>query len=770
MVMLVLAALACSSDPGEVGVSQPDAAAAADAAVDSPLSGGRDAAPTVDSLTTAQRRDAACPTGQSCGDGGVCAADSCCPAAAACGELCCPGDQVCSFGACVVVGVACVDSADCAEGEYCEYAMGSPPEETPMIDAGCVGGGRPASGRCLPRPPICTPVDGGKNDLCLERCEYRPSAQDFKVELKYAWKAAGGATSNVMMTPIVVELDDDDCDGKVTERDIPDILFATYPSTGSYNAAGVLYAISIVGGVLQEKWQVSSVVYPTKQIAGGDLDGVSGAEVVACGADGKVHAFRSNGKPYWTTPQAVECFMPSIADMDGDGHPEVVVEGGILDGRTGAILAPLKVVGPIIVSDLDGNGKLDVISASEAFNADGTQLVATGLIGEGKYRDSGDWKGPWPAVADFDGDGKPEVVAMDNANHALSVWRYDSASAAHFVTLREPIDINGTLDVTHCSSGSWGRTHGGGAPTIGDFNGDGIPDVAVAGGVGYAVFDGSKLISNPPVDPLLWALQTQDCSSASTGSSLFDFNGDGRAEVIYSDEQYLRIYEGDNGQVLLQQCNTTGTLAENPIVADVDNDGQADIVVVSNDMSKCEGGSQSGVRVFGSASGSWVRTRRVWNQHAYHITNVEEDGTIPRHEPMNWTQAGLNNFRQNKQPGREFAAPDAVVTLVPMCGDPTELVAVVRNVGEAVLPAGVRVRLSAVAGADTTSLAEGATSRPLYSAQAEQVRLVIPPSVASAVTTAERFSAVIELDARWHECRTDNNSATLIHMPCTVIY
>jgi hypothetical protein len=293
--------------------------------------------------------------------------------------------------------------------------------------------------------------------------------------------------------------------------------------------------------------------------------------------------------------------------------------------------------------------------------------------------------------------------------------------------------------------------------------------VAVAGGVGYAVFDGKKLVAKPPAAALLWASQTQDCSSASTGSSLFDFNGDGRAEVIYSDEQYLRVYEGDNGQVLEQQCNSTGTLAENPIVADVDGDGQAEIVVVSNDMSQCEGSSQSGVRVFGSASSSWVRTRRVWNEHAYHITNVEEDGTIPTREPANWTQPGLNNFRQNKQPGKEFAAPDAVVSLQPACGDPTELVAVVRNLGEAALPAGVRVKLTAVKGADVTALAEGTTAHTLYSAQAEQVKLMIPSSLASAVNAAETFSVSVEVDTKWHECRADNNSSSLPHGPCYVI-
>src|SRR5207244_2523986 len=123
------------------------------------------------------------------------------------------------------------------------------------------------------------------------------------------------------------------------------------------------------------------------------------------------------------------------------------------------------------------------------------------------------------------------------------------------------------------------------------------------------------------------------------------------------------------GSELFGTCNTNGTLVEYPIIADVDNDGHADIVAVSNSYSgfNCSGVKTTGVRVFGDTEGNWVRTRRVWNEHAYHVTNVEEAGGIPMIEEANYLTPGLNNFRQNVQPSGQFSAPDLIVTLTPEC-------------------------------------------------------------------------------------------------------
>src|SRR5690606_24535107 len=133
----------------------------------------------------------------------------------------------------------------------------------------------------------------------------------------------------------------------------------------------------------------------------------------------------------------------------------------------------------------------------------------------------------------------------------------------------------------------------------------------------------------------------------------FDFNGDGRAEVIYGDEWKLYILDGRDGNILYEHSKPSGTFLELPVIADIDSDGRAEIVAIANNgvrdnPNTPENEAETGIYVFGGASNNWVNTRKIWNQHAYHITNVNDDGTIPSHPLNNWLVPGLNNFRQNK--------------------------------------------------------------------------------------------------------------------------
>ncbi len=687
-------------------------------------------------------------------DGGQCINGVCCPEDQVCDTSCCGTGDVCSFLKCETPGADCIDSTDCAPTEFCDQSLG---EEVPAMDSGtCQGGAVLTTGKCLPKPPTCAPgVVPGPNDplTCLPDCEFRPPSGAFTPVLKAHWDKA-----SIMMSPIVIQLDDDNCDGAVNERDIPEILFISFPNTSDgsgdsvYNAGhATLWAISLVNGAFVEKWSYSSTVNPLRgsvEIAAGNFDGLPGNEIVVCTYNGKVQAIDASGNPLWLNEEA-GCRLPSIGDVEGDGQVEILTNTRLLRGTDGVTLATFPST-PKALADVTGDGVLDVVGPGRVWDAAGTELANASLPGFDL------------AIADFDLDGVPEITSVDKPNHQLNVWRYDTSQPGNFRVVRSGVDINGTFP-NNCPAGSSGSTTGGGPPTIADFNGDGTPDVAVAGGIGYAVVDGTKILdmSVPADQTLLWLMQTRDCSSAATGSSIFDFNGDGSAEVVYSDENFFRIYNGLDGTELFKTCNTTGTLIEYPLVADVDADGHADVVVVANDYSSItcpdDGSKQTGLRVFGDTEGKWVRTRRIWNQHNYHVTNVNEDGTIPAPELRNWTQPRLNNYRQNVQPAGEFSAPDLIVTASIRCAAGTELVAMVRNIGAASVPPGVVVGFyDGDPAAGGTRLGEATTTRELAPAESEQVSIFVTS------LPQNQLYAVVDDGGpphAWQECRPDNNTS-----------
>src|SRR5262249_52880278 len=154
---------------------------------------------------------------------------------------------------------------------------------------------------------------------------------------------------------------------------------------------------------------------------------------------------------------------------------------------------------------------------------------------------------------------------------------------------------------------------------------------------------------------------TQDASSGYTTSSAFDFDADGSVEIVYRDECWLRIYDGKTGKTLSAYAITSVTQIEGPAIADVDGDGRADIVVSSSMGAgvKCPEtpepvtgapwtGYTKGIYVLTHPATCWAPARRVWNEHSYHVTNVNDDSSIPAKEKNAW--AVPNGFRQQVAP------------------------------------------------------------------------------------------------------------------------
>lgn len=194
--------------------------------------------------------------------------------------------------------------------------------------------------------------------------------------------------------------------------------------------------------------------------------------------------------------------------------------------------------------------------------------------------------------------------------HWLHVWHHDPQQPAKFAVLRQNLDLNnGILTTVACGAQV---EYGGSQPTVADFDGDGTPNVGVAGAVGYIVFSGKKLIQTERAPRRHRAVvqDRQDCSSAFTGSSVFNFDGNGKAEVVYADRAIHAHLRWHHQQDDAGVPNTSGTLRKSTRWSrDVDGDSQADIVVTSNSYSDLicpmEQMKTQGVRVFGDTKGQW---------------------------------------------------------------------------------------------------------------------------------------------------------------------
>ncbi len=511
---------------------------------------------------------------------------------------------------------------------------------------------------------ICADPGRSQGSVSIdEGCEQEAVVGTFTPVLEWSSRAPG----DTYTTPVVGNLTDDDGDGDVDDDDMPDIVVA--------NTTGNLWVLSGDNGAAHWSYAMGGSEPATAAIGDLDADGVP--EVVGASTTG-VFALRNNGSLYWSsTPSGLgnqpTCGGVGIYDLDADGYPEVVMGNFILDGRTGSQVGHgaygagsgygsswgSAVAAFGVAADVDQDGTQEVVTGNALYRKDGTALW---------YNSRPDG---FTAVGNFDSDDQAEIVSTYTGNVAL-------------------MDDDGSI--------IWFGNYTGstiGPPTVADFDGDGEPEIGVAGHGVYVVIehDGS----------LKWQNTTQDWSSGFTGSAVFDFEGDGKAEVVYADENDVWVYDGESGAVKMQESrHSSATCSEYPAIADVDNDGHAEIIYTSSTYS----GSEIGVSVIGDADDSWMAGRPVWNQHGYNITNIGTRGSIPAVPDANWLI--YNSFRSGDLTSATGGAfSDALPEHVEICTDDCDigiLQVVVRmgNGGVDNLPNGVPVSLYSLQGSNAT--------------------------------------------------------------------
>lgn len=532
-------------------------------------------------------------------------------------------------------GRACAADRPCPSTHRCVQGICFADQGTCSDDNGCQNDSRCHQGACIPFDACkkLTPYDPSCKGQVFTPEEFKPPAVSCHL---------GGIES--LSIPVVADLDRD---GK------PEAITIAYP-----NAIVAMRTDTCT--VLWQNQALQLLSGGQGSVAVADLDGDGFPEVVAVDQGNRVLVLDHTGKLLATSPTPAQeqnpygqqnWSAPAIADVDGVAPPEIII-GAQVSRYVPTPTPHIEVLwtrvnktafwGSLpIAADLDGDGRPEVISSDRIYD---------GLTGTDKTPPALSEKPFYAQVADFNMDKQPDLLLIQSQQGSQIVSIYDYAAKT---TIFGPYRV---------SEGGWG-----GPAVIADFDGDKVPDFGLASASHYYTYALKCKNTPKPADcksaqpGVLWEKQTHDMSSGGTGSSVFDFNGDGTAEVVYRDECFLRVYNGRDGTTVFAYPVSSNTCLELPVIADVDNDGHADIIVTSDDFGACSGvtaddetktpftGNTQGIFVLRDPSNRWLPSRPLWNQHSYHITNVNDDLSIPTTEPNNWLS--WNNYRQNVQSG-----------------------------------------------------------------------------------------------------------------------
>jgi hypothetical protein len=240
----------------------------------------------------------------------------------------------------------------------------------------------------------------------------------------------------------------------------------------------------------------------------------------------------------------------AIGDFDGDGHPDLAVigspnpqgmvtvvlgngDGTFQAGRNYAVAQ--RQATSVAVADFNGDGHLDLVVASRGLQPDLGSLSVLLGNGDGTFQPASNTDaglGPrFVALGDFNGDGKVDIVT---ANTSYLIDPRHGFSQILESDVRVFLgNGDGTFRVSQVYDAGPGPT----AVAVGDFNGDGIPDLIVInggvpdpGGLGQSV---ALLLGNG--DGTFQKPQRYGAGGSPLWVAVGDFNGDGYPDLAVAD-------------------------------------------------------------------------------------------------------------------------------------------------------------------------------------------------------------------------------------------
>ncbi|MDR2121061.1 MAG: VCBS repeat-containing protein [Tannerella sp.] len=582
------------------------------------------------------------------------------------------------------------------------------------------------------------PYPLGYVDSSMIRCFTHMGSVTFSPQQKF-WQ--DNQTANALYGFSVPLVGDLNGDGK------PEIVALSLNGTSPIGARSpYLFILNGQTGAVLNKFELPAVVEPCRsgyhgspsQIALVDADKNGFGEIIVCFSSTSASAYRKQiasfevtGNSFaltqkWKTTDHYGLWwnngvkqddpgdydydypIPQIVDINGDGTPELVVYNKVYDATNGHLLAHFDELGAEpgagsksayvgsfslpdnrdiyyessiafpSVYDIDGDGKYDYIAGGKIYY---DINLTTGTYKTLNHTEIPDGR---TAVADIDGDGEAEIVALtcnvidrySSYDFTLRVWKPDfttnpSAPTGHTVATR-------TFNTRNNAAQGFSS-----CLYIGDIdgkvqNGKKLPEISLISGRPFKVSSTyTNLVMDIPVHPnvtdggiihnksfsdadvrgclvsftwdnntgvtagdrlkVSFMLEHED-RSINTGFSLFDFDNDGTADICYRDEHTLRIISARKSYVTLGESATSVirmskecmsfTGFEYPAIADVDADGSADIIV----MGRSSGGPDNArgyVLVVEGANRDLAPAPTVWNQFHYHPMKIYENLQTP---------------------------------------------------------------------------------------------------------------------------------------------
>jgi hypothetical protein len=234
----------------------------------------------------------------------------------------------------------------------------------------------------------------------------------------------------------------------------------------------------------------------------------------------------------------------AIGDLNGDGHLDIAVADSGLSilfqnaAVPGTFFSPIRLgvsCSSVGIGDINGDGRADLVAT--ATNAGHVSILLQSPAGTGSFLPPQTVAAGFQpfdvAIADLNADGRLDLVIANlgtpdnSATASLSVILNNSASPGSF------------LAATNYATGERSES-----VSVGDINGDGNPDIAVANAGGFGNTGSvSVFFQNPGAPGAFLPAVNRPGASQPLGVAIADLNGDNLLDIALADDGVRILFQ-----------------------------------------------------------------------------------------------------------------------------------------------------------------------------------------------------------------------------------